>query len=101
LLRGPHHIINANVVLVASKHPRYQGRGGDNYILSPLFCGSRATNRKGTDRSCDQGFTLATAMAASGAALNPNAGPGGKGVTRQPVLSVLMGMLSLRLGYWA
>jgi hypothetical protein len=40
-------------------------------------------------------------MAISGAAVNPNAGPGGEGVTRQPVLSVLMGMLNLRLGYWA
>ena len=39
-------------------------------------------------------------MAISGAALNPNAGPGGQGITRQPVLSVLMGLLNLRLGYW-
>ncbi|HET9651469.1 MAG TPA: patatin-like phospholipase family protein, partial [Usitatibacter sp.] len=43
LLRGPYHLINANVVLVASKHPRYHARGGDSYILSPLFSGSRAT----------------------------------------------------------
>jgi hypothetical protein len=40
-------------------------------------------------------------MAISGAAVNPNAGPGGEGITRQPVLSVLMGMLNLRLGFWA
>ena len=97
---GPYHIINANVVLVASKHPRYRGRGGDNYIMSPLFCGSRATGWRQTDSSPENGFTLATAMAISGAAINPNAGPGGAGVTRQPLLSVLMGLLNLRLGYW-
>jgi hypothetical protein len=97
---GPYHIINANVVLVASQHPRYRGRGGDNYILSPLFCGSRATGWRQTDSSPENGFTLATAMAISGAAINPNAGPGGAGITRQPLLSVLMGLLNLRLGYW-
>ncbi len=100
-LRGPYHIINSNIVLVSSQHPRYRPRGGDNFILSPLYCGSRATGWKPTDRSPGNGFTLATAMAISGAAVNPNAGPGGTGVTRQPVLSVLMGLLNLRLGYWA
>jgi predicted acylesterase/phospholipase RssA len=100
LLHGPYQLINANVVLVASKHPRYRGRGGDNFLLSPLHCGSRATGWKHTDATPGSGLTLATAMAMSGAAVSPNAGPGGEGFTRQPVLSVLMGMLNLRLGYW-
>jgi hypothetical protein len=100
-LRGPYHIINANIVLTASQHPRYRPRGGDNYIFSPLFCGSRATGWDPTVRTPGNGLTLATAMAISGAAVNPNAGPGGQGITRQPVLSVLMGLLNLRLGFWA
>lgn len=100
LRRGPYPIINANVVLAASRNPRYRARGGDNFILSPLFCGSSATGWTRTEPAPDKGLTLATAMAISGAALNPNAGPGGEGVTRQPVLSVLMGMLNLRLGFW-
>lgn len=100
-LRGPYHIINAHVVLAASQHPRYRPRGGDNFIFSPLYCGSRATGWNPTDRNPGVGYTLATAMAISGAAVNPNAGPGGEGVTRQPVLSVLMGLLNLRLGFWA
>lgn len=100
LLRGPYHLINAHVVLSASQHPRYRPRGGDNFIFSPLYCGSRATMWNPTDRSPGTGFTLATALAISGAAVNPNAGPGGEGPTRQPMLSVLMGLLSLRLGYW-
>lgn len=100
LMRGPYHIINAHVVLVSSDHPRYRARGGDNFILSPAYCGSRATGWKKTDSSPKRGFTLATAMAISGAALNPNTGPNGEGLTRQPLLSVLMGILNLRLGYW-
>jgi hypothetical protein len=46
-------------------------------------------------------MTLPTAMAISGAAVNPSTGVGGKGITRQPLLSMLMGLLNIRLGYWA
>lgn len=98
--RGPYHLINTNVVLVASDNPRYRGRGGDNFIFSPLFTGSHATGWKRTDPRPESGITLATAMAISGAAVNPNTGCGGEGITRQPVLSVLMGLLNIRLGYW-
>ena len=101
LLRGPYPLINANLVLTASEHPRYRARGGDNFLFSPLYCGSRATDWQPTDCTPGNGYTLATAMAISGAAVNPNSGPGGEGITRQPVLSVLMGMLNLRLGFWA
>lgn len=98
--RGPYHLMNANLVLVASQDPRFRPRGGDNFLFSPLYSGSRATGWKRTDQTRRNGFTLATAMAISGAAVNPNSGPGGQGITRQPVLSVLMGLLNLRLGYW-
>ncbi len=100
LARGPYHIINANVVLVSSDNARYRGRGGDSFILSPLFTGSRATGWERTDPSQENGVSLATAMAISGAAVSPNAGTGGAGVTRQPVLSVLMSLFNLRMGYW-
>lgn len=100
LMRGPYHLLNANVVLVASTIPRYRGRGGDSFILSPMFSGSRATGWRAMDDSTNARITLASAMAISGAAVNPNAGAGGKGVTRQPVLSALMGMFNVRLGYW-
>jgi hypothetical protein len=97
---GPYHLICANVVLVSSENPRYRGRGGDCFVFSPLFTGSHATGWVATDPSPGNGMTLATAMAISGAAVNPNTGCGGEGVTRQPVLSVLMSMLNIRLGYW-
>lgn len=97
---GPYHLINTNVVLVSSKKARFKGRGGDNFIFSPLFTGSNATGWKWTDPCPESGVTLATAMAISGAAVNPNTGCGGEGITRQPVLSVLMSLLNIRLGYW-
>jgi len=45
-------------------------------------------------------MTLPTAVAISGAAANPNAGVGGKGLTTNPLLSLIMAFLNLRLGYW-
>lgn len=100
MTHGPYHIVNTNVVLVSSDKPKLRGRGGDNFILSPLYCGSYATGWQGTTDFLGGTMTLASAMATSGAAMNPSAGCGGEGITRSPVLSVLMGLLNFRLGYW-
>ncbi len=97
---GPYHIINTNVVLPSSRRAIFRGRGGDNFIMSPLYCGGNATGWLKTEKYMGGEMTLASAMAISGAAVNPDAGCGGEGVTRQPFLSILMGMLNLRLGYW-
>ena len=107
----PYHLINTNVVLVDSKTASYRGRGGDNFILSPLYCGSTATGwrasshyMKSSSRNghpTGRGMTLPTAMAISGAAVNPNAGVGGRGNTRTRMVSTLLALLNLRLGYWA
>ena len=98
---GPYHIVNTNVVLVGSKRPKFKGRGGDNFILSPLYCGSNATGWRDTHSYANNDMTLASAMAISGAAVNPSAGCGGEGVTRSALMSVLMGLLNIRLGYWS
>ena len=99
--RGPYHIVNTNVLLVDSKRRRWRIRGGDNFILSPLYCGSNATGWCDTKDFLGNGMTLATAMAISGAAANPNTGVGGVGLTCNPLVSILMALLNLRLGYWA
>lgn len=113
---GPYPLINTNVVLVASEERRYRDRGGDSFILSPLFCGSDATGWRRTDQYMNsllylrqreiltgaaRGLTLPTAMAISGAAVNPNTGAAGRGPTINPLVSFLMTVLNLRLGYWA
>ena len=97
---GPYHIINTNAVLVSSRQKKFRGRGGDNFILSPAYCGSSATGWRRTSDYMNNTMSLASAMAISGAAVNPNAACGGDGITRQPFLSVLMGLLNFRLGYW-
>ncbi|MEJ2179211.1 MAG: hypothetical protein P8Y28_01960 [Gammaproteobacteria bacterium] len=96
----PFHIINGNIVLVSSDIAKFRGRGGDNFILTPAFCGSNATGWAATSSFMKDRMTLSTAMAISGAAVNPSTGVGGDGVTRQPLLSSLMGLLNIRLGYW-
>lgn len=98
---GPYPLINTNLVLVNSKLRKCRHRGGDNFLLSPYYSGSNSTGWLPTWEYMGGGMTLATAMAISGAALNPNAGPDGTGLTRNVLVSFLMSFLNLRLGYWA
>ncbi len=99
----PYHLVNTNAILCNSSQIDYSGRGGDNFIISRLYCGSDATGWKTTEtfqNRITSGISLASAMATSAAALNPNAGVSGEGVTRNLVVSILLSMLNLRLGYW-
>ena len=101
---GPYHLINANVVLVDSTTRKFRERGGDNFVFSPLYCGSAATGWRRTGdymKRSGPGITLATAMAISGAAVNPNTAAAGADRTGSRLISVVMSMLGLRLGYWA
>ncbi len=100
----PYHLINANVVLTNSSISKFRGRGGDSFILSPLYCGSRATGWRSSSsymKKSGRGMTLPTAMAISAAAANPNTGSAGRGITTSRSLSMLMSLLNIRLGYWA
>ena len=98
--RGPFHLINTNLVLVNSPDRTYRARGGDNFILSQLYCGSAATGWQQTKSYMQDEMTLPTAMAISGAAANPRSGGGGKGITRNRLFSLAMTFLNLRLGYY-
>lgn len=103
--RRPYHLINTNIVLVDSRQSKYRGRGGDSFTLSPLFCGSDATgwcqSKRYMHHAGRKGMTLPTAMAISGAAVNPNAAVDGNGTTRNRIVSTLLALLNLRLGFWA
>ena len=98
---SPYHLVNTNVVLADSSDPIYSVRGGDNFILSPYYCGSNATGWCPTHEYMAGKMTLATAFAVSAAAINPNTGVGGEGVTRNKTVSLVMSLLNLGLGYWA
>lgn len=97
----PYHLINTNIILVESTIAKFRSRGGDNFILSPLYCGSNATGWRSSEEFCDGGITLPSAVAISGAAANPNAGVAGQGLSTNPIVSILMSIFNLRLGYWA
>jgi hypothetical protein len=97
---GPYHLLNANLVAPGSKDIRFRSRGGDSFTLSPLYCGSDATGWASTTQWMRGELTLATAMAMSAAAANPNAAVAGEGITRNQLVSTLMSLLGLRLGHW-
>jgi hypothetical protein len=96
----PYHLVNCNVVMVDAERDSFRGRGGDSFVLSPLFSGSSATGWVDSRVLGKRGLPLATAMATSGAAANPDAGPAGAGITRNRLVSFLMWFFNVRLGYW-
>lgn len=98
----PYPIINTNAILINDPHRKYASRGGDNFIISPLFVGSTATGWQPTPDYINENgpLTLATAMAASGAAASASAGYIGAGITMNKLVSAVMSLLNIRLGLW-
>jgi hypothetical protein len=100
-LAGPYHIINTALVVPRAKSTLYRSRSGDNFVLSPLACGSDATGWAGTRHFMADSMTLPTAMAISGAALNAHSGAGETAPTRNAVLGFLLTLFGAQLGFWA
>jgi len=98
----PYPLINANIILINDLDRKYASRGGDNFVISPLFVGSTATGwQETTDYIKMNGpLTLPTAMAASGAAASASAGYIGTGITMNTLVSAVMSLLNVRLGLW-
>lgn len=92
---APYHIVNTAVNMVGSDDTKLQGRGSDNFVFSPLFCGAESTGYVKSNQYVGNTMDLATAIAISGAAVNPNSM-----VTRSRPVSFLMTLLNLRMGYW-
>ncbi|QBB72602.1 hypothetical protein ELE36_07040 [Pseudolysobacter antarcticus] len=93
-------IFNTNAILVDARKDRFRGRGGDNFILTPKYCGSDATGLAATEKFAHGTLTLATAMAVSAAAVNPDSGCDGRGITRNRLVAFLMFLVQARLGCW-
>ena len=92
---APYHIVNTNVQLTGSANSKYRVRAGDNFIFSPLWCGSNATGFCETKHYLGGSMNLPTAMAISGAAVDPNTY-----MTRSKPLTFVMTLFNIRLGYW-
>ncbi len=96
-LYGPYHLINTALNVEASKTANRRGRNADFFFFSKEFIGSKSTDYV---KTCDMeeiavGLDLATAMAASGAAVSSNMGA----QSIRP-LTPSMALLNVRLGYW-
>ena len=97
----PYHIVNASLNVLATSNLAWQERKAEAFVFSPLYCGAPALTRDGAYRpTSDYGgrkypITLGTAMAISGAALNPN-----MGYHSSPVVTLIMTLFNLRLGWW-
>ncbi|HEX5460914.1 MAG TPA: patatin-like phospholipase family protein [Steroidobacteraceae bacterium] len=98
--KGPlFHLINATLNVVATKKLAWQERKAESFTFSRLHCGNpqvgyRKTELYATGRGRG-GVTLATAMAISGAAVSPN-----EGYNSSPLVSFLLMLFNVRLGWW-
>jgi hypothetical protein len=92
---GPFHLINTNLITVGSSDNKLRLRGGDNFVFSPGYIGSEHTGWRAASDPLFHKMNLATAMAISGAAVDPNTG-----VSRSWPLCLIMTWLNVRLGYW-
>src|SRR5262249_18997956 len=106
--RRPYPIINAALNLVHGKELAWQERKATSFILTPEYCGFYS-NEKEAPPSADLvakfGYRptrayggrvhLGTAMAISGAAVNPNMGS-----FSSSAASFLMTAFNIRLGWW-
>ena len=91
----PFPILNTAVNTTDSRNVKYRLRGSDNFVFTPAYCGARSTGYLPTGTYIGGNANLATAMAISGAAVDPNSC-----ITRSRPLSFLMSFFNIRLGYW-
>ena len=94
--RVPYHLVNTCVNLPGRSEGVLKDRRSDFFLLSPLFCGSPVLGYRETHVYEGKRVTLASALAVSGAAANPQFG-----TQSRPALAFLLTILNARLGVWA
>lgn len=94
---APYPLINTCLNLFNLTDRNFKGtKSSDYFLLSPLYCGAKLTGYGDTQGPGYKGITLATAVAVSGAAINPH-----MGTLSNRLVAFFMTLLNLRLGYWA
>jgi hypothetical protein len=95
-------IINCNAILVNDPDPIIASRGGSNFAITPLHVGGsiHGWECSGSYERKNREISLATAIAASGAAANANSGYAGGGPTRNRFVSLVLTLFNIRLGVW-
>ncbi|MEK7830610.1 MAG: hypothetical protein AAB401_05955 [Acidobacteriota bacterium] len=99
-LPHPLHVINTALNLAAGDNLAWQDRKAESFTFSPLHAGSRLVGYRPTkDYACDRTGTspisLGTCLAISGAAASPN-----MGYHSSPVVTFLLALFNVRLGWW-
>ena len=89
-------IVNVTLNLLRGERLATQERQAESFSMTPLFCGNFYEGYRVTEEYGGRGgVSLATAMAVSGAAANPN-----MGYVSSPALTALLALLNARLGVW-
>jgi len=92
----PMHVINTTLNLVGTSNLAWRQRKAESFTFSPECCGSWRLGYVPTEiYGGAEGVTVATAMAISGAAFNPN-----MGYHSSPLVTLLMTLFNVRLGWW-
>jgi hypothetical protein len=91
------HVINMTLNLVHGKRLAWQQRKAESFTCSPLHCGSMYVGYRPTrDYGGDNGISLGTAVAISGAAASSNMGY----LSVSTAVTFLMTLFNTRLGWW-
>ncbi|HUI85322.1 MAG TPA: hypothetical protein VL240_13925 [Candidatus Binatia bacterium] len=93
---APLHVINTALNVVATRNLAWQQRKAESFTFSPVSCGSWRLGYVPTAvYGGSRGVRVGTAMAISGAAVNPN-----MGYNSSPLVTLLMTFFNTRLGWW-
>ena len=90
-------VVNMALNVAGGSNLAWQERKAEAFAVTPLAAGNSRTNFRSTALYGDRkgGMTLGTAMAISGAAVSPN-----QGYHSSPLVSILMMLANVRLGWW-
>jgi hypothetical protein len=90
------HVVNITLNVVSTKRLAWQERKAEPFTVTPLHCGSAYLGYRRSEKYGDQdGITLGTAMAISGAAVSSNVG-----YYSSPSITLLLSLFNVRLGWW-
>ena len=96
----PLHLVNLTLNLVSGKNLAWQDRKAEPFSVTSLHSGNyrlgyRSSAAYGYDKGSRSGISLGTAVAVSGAAASPN-----MGYHSSPVVTFLLTLFNVRLGWW-
>jgi len=91
------HVVNMTLNVVSSTNPAWQERKAESFTATPLATGNAYVGYRDTKTfgHPENGLSLGTAMAISGAAVSPN-----MGYNSSPLIGLLLMLFNIRLGWW-